>query len=368
MFCPECGRKVEDDARFCPGCGKAMNGAAPEAEAAVPTEPDLPAEEAPAPEPSAPAVPLAPEPAFSTEPPAPAVPEPAIPGPAAPPPGVPEPAYKPYEPPTAIPQPVSYASTSPQPPPEPSVPIEQTPQPAPPTIPYAAPAAPQEPVTPPGQVPPLPPSAPPMGGIPAGPAPAKKTNWGSICLIGCGILLLLSILGGVALYFIGKKAADTLETTNNQVQIWEPDGTTENSDGDGGLGEVIGGIGEAIEGVGEAVSAANVEGFDPASVDAAMLPTFYGFMIALADDDPNAMHQWMSPDFKQEWSPDAWTPAPHIEHLDFRLVDMTTESNGTVVMNIEETIQDNEENAEKTIPWLIHFTPKGSQWFVTHFE
>ncbi|GEM_PF-6674782 len=364
MFCPECGRKVEDGARFCPGCGKAMSGPAPEAEAAVPSEPEVPAEGVPAPEPSAPAVPLAPEPVFSAEPPEPAIPEPAVPGPAAP-----EPAYKPYEPPTPEPQPVSYASTSPQPSPEPSAPVEQTPQPAPPTVPYAAPVAPQGPATPPGQIPPLPPSAPPMGGIPAGPAPEKKTNWGSICLIGCGILLLLGILSTVAALFIGRKAMDTIETTNNQVQIWEPDGTgTENTDGGGGIGEVIGGIGQAIEGVGEAVSAANVEGFDPASVDAAMLPTFYGFMIALAEDDPNAMHQWMSPDYKQEWSPDAWTPAPHIKHLNFKLVDKTEQSDGTVVINVEETVRDNEENVDKTIPWLIHFTPKGNQWFVTHFE
>lgn len=115
------------------------------------------------------------------------------------------------------------------------------------------------------------------------------------------------------------------------------------------------------------MTATNIEGFDPSTVDATMLPTFYGFMIALADDNPQAMHHWMSDDFKQEWSPDDWTTSPHIEHLDYELIEKSTVDDGAIKFVIEETIRDNQENTDKYISWQIYFKKIGDEWAVTDF-
>ncbi len=370
MFCPECGHDVEDDARFCPSCGKVLKAEEPappeetqspkpEEAAAVPPEPAVPEPPPvvvpPTPEPAVPSAPAGPTPVPTA-----AAPEPAVPGPTPPPatpPPSPEPAYRPWP---DAPTPAPSAGAQPTPP--------------------VAPAGPQQPV---GQAPPG--VQPPAPTVPAGAAGAppeeKKTKWGSICLIGCGVLLVLGIIISVALYFVGKKAIDEIpDAVSNQITIEEPGRTDDEDDdatggpeirepGDSGIGDMIGRIGEAVEGAGEAMSAANVEGFDPSEVDAQMLPTFYGFMIALAEDDPEGMHQWMSPDFKDIWTPeDNWTVAPQVKHLGYELLEKTELGDGGVEFTIRETIHDSSDDAEKIIDWEIGFGKTGGNWYVDYLD
>ena len=66
MFCPGCGAKIDDGARFCPICGHQMQAAAP-AHAAAPAQPQHAAQPAPAPA-SAPAAQPQPAPAFAAAP------------------------------------------------------------------------------------------------------------------------------------------------------------------------------------------------------------------------------------------------------------------------------------------------------------
>ena len=367
MFCPECGHDVEDDARFCPNCGKVLKAEQPAAEEASDTQkPEEPAAAVPpapvTPEPAVPSAPAAPTPV-----PTPATPEPAVPD------GPPEPAYKPWpEPSDAAPTPTPSPAAGAQPTPSavPSAPAAQTP---PPTAPAATPP------------PPVQPAAPTPG--PAGTPPeGKKTNWGSICLIGCGVLLVLGILISVALYFVGKKAIEEIpDAVNNQITIEEPGRTDDEDDDatggpeirepgdddsdDGDIGDLIGAIGEAVEGAGEAMSAANVDGFDPSDFDTQMLPTFYGFMIALAEDNPQAMHQWMSPDFKEIWTPEGnWTVAPQVKHLGYELLETTELGDGGVELTIRETIHDSSDDAEKYIDWEIGFGKTGGKWYVDYLD
>lgn len=399
MFCPECGHDVPDDAKFCPRCGKNLTKAeeAPREEQAAVEEEAPPQPAVPGPVP--PATPTEPEPAVPSEPtPPPATAETAREGAAEEIAEEPEeePAYRPYQPQSPQPSPTPSPQASPQPTPRPTPqPAAETPRPSsqtpPPAAPSAVPPGPQQPPgqqagqVPPGQQPP-PPTGPAQG---AAPPEEKKTNWGSICLIGCGILLALAILGGIGLFLLGRWAQDKVEelpdAPTNIMQdqdgaagpeIREPgdeqagEGGTDSAEpGSEDLGDLIDRLGEAVEGVGEAMSAANVEGFDPSKVDATMLPTFYGFLIALAEDDPQAMHQWMSPDMKQQWSPEAnWQTAPQIEHLGYTLDEQTVLEDGTVKFVIEERIRDNDENTDKVISWEIHFEQIDGEWYVTYFE
>ncbi|MBD3292186.1 MAG: zinc-ribbon domain-containing protein [Armatimonadia bacterium] len=387
MFCPECDREVADDAKFCPGCGADLKEGAEE------SAPDATEDEpAAAATPPPPATPAEPGPAVPSEPPPPtataetaregAAEAMAEEGPAAE--TDEEPAYQPYEP----PQPTPSAD---QPTPQPTA--SSAPTPAPPPGPSEMPADQQPQQAPPGQQPP----PPTQGAAPAGQAPEEKkgTNWASICLIGCGIMLLLAIIGGVGLYLVGRSAVEKAQelevpsTMTNEIDIWEPgegptDGGTEEGAGEGGpeirepgdegvdgedLGDVIGRLGETVEGIGEAMSAGNIEGFDPSEVDSQMLPTFYGFMVALAQDNPQGMYQWMSPDMKQHWSPeDNWEVAPQIEHLGYTLKQRLNTGDGVERFTIEEQIRDNQDNTESTISWEIHFEKIDGQWYVTYFE
>jgi hypothetical protein len=374
MFCPECGREVSDDAKFCPHCGHNLSEEAEEREAeAQEKEPS----EAAAPAP--PAAPAEPGPAVPSEPSPPAATaetaregaaeamveserEPED-----------EPAYRPYEP--AEPTP-SAEQPPQQPTPQPTA--SSAPTPAPPPAPSEMPADQQPRQAPPGQQPP----PPTQGAAPAGQAPEeKKTNWTGICLIGCGIMLVLAIIAGVGIYFLTRGAVEQARefevpsTVTNDLDIWEPgegptDGGTEEGAGEGeGIGDIIGELGEAVEGIGEAMSAGNIEGFDPATVDSQMLPTFYGFVVALARDNPQGMHRWMGPEMKQHWSPEEdWEVSPHIEHLGYALDERTTLDDGTEKFIIEEQIRDNEEGTESTISWEIHFEKIDGQWYVTYFD
>lgn len=155
MYCPNCGKQNEEDAKFCAHCGADMT----------------PAEDA----------------------------QPAQPAPTAVPP-----------------QPVEPAA----------------PTPAPPT-PQAAPPPPVQPTPPPVAQP----AAPPSGTIPPAPAaaagePAKK---GTSCwLIGCGILLVLAILGGIGTCIVAKRAVDEGGEVISQIRTEIEQGASE-VQGSGGL-------------------------------------------------------------------------------------------------------------------------------------
>ncbi len=368
MFCPECGQEVPDDAKFCPNCGASVSPAKdsdqqPQEEAETEGPPPAAPEEPPS------AAPPPPEPA------APDQPEPAPPE-----------ASSQEAPPQPIAQPSGDSSSASQ----------QTPSPSAPT---GAGTSPQQPTdqqpgqAPPGQQPP-PPTGPAQGPQPAD--ESKGTNWGAVCLIGCALLLILALLGGLAMWFLGRSALDRVEqlkvpeTVTNQLETGDSEGDSPansaegagseteqpaegGSDGESGgtaddITDIIGELGESVESVGEAMSAGNIKGFDPATVDAAMLPTFYGFMIALAKDDPDAMYQWMGPDLKEQWSPEDWTTSPHLEHRSYTFVEKQTRDDGTVVFTIEEGIHDSDANEDSTLVWEIHFKQIDGEWYVTDFE
>ncbi len=379
MFCPECGHEVADDARFCPNCGKNLTVADEDQDSREETAADE-APQSAVPGAAEPATPSPPEPAADDAAPPPATPltaregapedlteEPETPEVQAaaeptPTPGQPTPTPQPTSQPTAGEPRASAAPTEPPPP--------------------SAASAPPSGQPPTGQ---QPPAAGEGEGAPSAPPPGeKKTNWGSICLIGCGILLLLGILSGIGIWLFvrwGTAQVDNLpQTPANIIDRIEPgedadgdasDGETDETtapDGDGGLGDVVGRLGEAVEGAGAAISAANVTGFDPSSVEPQMLPTFYGFVVALAEDDPEGMQRWMSEEYKEQWSPDNWSVSPQIEHLSYELDEQTTLDDGTVKFVINETIRDNEENEEKVLAWEIHFEKINGEWFVTYLQ
>ncbi|MGI5817967.1 MAG: zinc-ribbon domain-containing protein [Armatimonadota bacterium] len=368
MFCPECGQNVPDEARFCPNCGKDLTRSEDE------RREDEVADEQEAATPS-PAVP------DSVESAVPPPPGPAVPGEPAPTPAPdltePDGAAEEGDLPPAVPQPT----------PQPSAEAESPPAPS-----FVPPVSQAVPGEPPGQAsaaPQPPPSAP---GASAPPPAEKKTNWGSICLIGCGILLLLAILGGVGLFLFGRWAQEKVEQLpqppagvfqpgdqdggqgpdirepGEEPSGDQPAGDQPAGGGASGIGDVLGRLGETVEGIGQTMAAMNIEGFDPAAVDATMLPTFYGFMLALAEDNPQGMHRWMSPEFKEQWSPGDWATSPHIEHLSYRLDEKSTLDDGTVKFVIAEGIRDTNENEEGTISWDIYFRKIGNQWYVTDFE
>ena len=153
MYCPNCGKQNEEDAKFCAHCGADMSSAAD----AQPAQ-------------AAPVVPVPPvEPVAPLEPATPAAPTAIPPQPVAtvaPTPGAPTPAAAPAPPPV---------------------------QPASPPVAQAA-------------------APPPASTVPAAPAgsggePAKKGS--SKCwFVGCGIILVLAILGGIGTCVITKRAVE----------------------------------------------------------------------------------------------------------------------------------------------------------------
>lgn len=334
MFCANCGKKMPDDAKFCPNCGHAVDEAEQKAQ-----KPDEAPAEAEAPQPPTP-TPVEPAPA-ATQPPS-VTPQPTETSPTAAPPS------------TTTPQPTP---STPQPTPTPGA--QPTPQ---------APGAGQQ-VPPPPPPPVTPQPAPPAGVPPTAQAPKK--GGGKCWLIGCGILLVLGILVAVVGTFMCKKIDEQATATlQNTIDIWEPGEEQPSGEAgeSGGAAGIIERLGEAAEGLQEAMSEGKVEGFDPSSVDADMLPTFYGFMVALAKDDPNAMHKYMSPSYQQEWQPDNWEPAPHIKHLRFRMQGHTKVSDAKHEFVITETIRDTNDNTEGDIVWYITFSREDGKWYVTNFE
>ncbi len=346
MFCTSCGKQMPDDAKFCPSCGHVVGEPLPEGQ-----------------EPRQPEGTEASEPPPSVTPPV---------GPAYQPTVSETTPEQPAEPPAA-PEPTPTGTT---PPPQPT---PSTPQPTAAPPPAAAQPTPS-PVQPaaPTQVPPTPPTAPPTAPPtqPAGVPPvaeAPKKGGGKCWLIGCGILLAVGIIVIVLGFMCARRAKqfgeglqDTLQNLpTNSLEIREPG---EDGGGAGGIGGIIEGLGEAVSDIGAAASAADIKGFDPSSVDPAMLPNFYGFMIALAKDDPNEMHKFMSPSYRDQWSPDNWEPAPHIEHINFRMQSTRKVSDGEYEFVITERIRDNDADTEGDITWYITFSRDGGNWYVTSFE
>ncbi len=305
MYCTNCGKEMPDDAKFCPSCGHVVDESAPEDQ------------EAEQPKAATPEQPAAPE---ATQPP------PAVTPPVGP-------AYRP------------------------TVPDEEPPEPAP-AVPEPPAAA-----TPPPQ---------PAGVPPTTEAPQK--GGGKCWLIGCGILLLVGIIIAVVGAFmcargarqIGEGVQNTLQnlpTTTNSLEIREP-----GESGSGGISDVIGEVGDLGDEVSAAASAVSIEDFNASEVDAAMLPTFYGFLYGLAEDDPDVMHQFMSPSFKREWSPSNWEQSPNIQHIGFRVGEQDRVSDSQIDFTIYEHARDTSDDTEGEIEWEITFSREGGKWYVNSFK
>ncbi|MGC9319563.1 MAG: zinc ribbon domain-containing protein [Armatimonadota bacterium] len=334
MFCSECGERVPDDARFCPKCGHELRpaGEAPEKEASDEAES---AEAAPAEPPYQPTIPVEEEEET-------------------------QPAQEPAQPPAADTQ---------QMPPSAGIPTP-TPQPTPSQPQAERPGAPEEAEEPPQAQPP--PPQPPPGPQPPAEEPKKKSS-ATCWIVGCIVVLVLLILGGVGLWLFGRWAIQEAEkqsqqTTENQVEIWEP-GEEGPSGGEGTeIGEIMRGLEEGLEEAREAVAGASVEGFDPGSVEASLLPTFYGFMAALAADDPDAMELLMSPSMKEQWATVEWEQAPHLEHRGFSKDDQRQVDEAEYRFVIEESLFDTEEEQQIQITWDIRFVKIDGKWYVDHLE
>lgn len=183
---------------------------------------------------------------------------------------------------------------------------------------------------------------------------------------------------------IARVASDKvqeLEETARETELGQFDGQTE--DGEAGtedaqdqpgsdlptdLGGLIGRIGEAIEGAGTVISSANVRDFDPSSVPAEMLPTFYGFLLGLAQDSPQMMQEFASPDLKPRFSPDHWTVSPNLQHKGYFQNEHVTADDGTEIFYLTETVLQKDNDELMDIPWEVHFGRIDGRWLVTYFE
>ena len=314
-------------------------------------------------------------------------------------PGAPEPSEFP-------PAAATYGTEDEQPEPDPAVEVEPDPavQPEPP------PAVPEEPAaaTPPmgGPEPPsdapqeepsadtqqtdVPPSQqPPAAAGPPGEA-ERKGSGAKWCLLGCGILFVLAIIATVVLWALAGWAGERIEelpdTATNQLERWEqdaPEGTgdadlSETVDGDGvgdqgeipdDLSALVGRLGEAADAVSAAVRSANVEGFDPGSVPPDMLPTFYGFLVSLAQLSPDGARRWMTDEAAAGARLDEWEEArEHHTHMRFVHRHHETLSDGTEQFIIVEVVEVRESGEPMDMPWQIEFSKVGNRWLVTRFE
>ncbi len=217
---------------------------------------------------------------------------------------------------------------------------------------------------------------------------------GRCCAIGCIVLAVIAVVG---LYLLGRWAGGKVEEqlqegVANQIEIREPgeeggeapsnsgvdisepreEGAAPDAEDDeldlDDISRMLGeGLGEAWEDIAEQLPGAQVDGFDPKTAPPALVPVFYGFIISLAEDNPQAMHQWMSPQYKQEWLPENWPVAEDVEHLSYTMDSHRTLGDGTETYDITEHLRKKDTDEEGTITWTIHFQEIEGQWYVTSF-
>ncbi|MFO8080810.1 MAG: zinc ribbon domain-containing protein [Armatimonadota bacterium] len=385
MFCPECGHEVADDARFCPNCGKNLTVADEDQDSREETAADE-APQSAVPGAAEPATPSPPEPAADDAAPPPATPltaregapedlteEPETPEVQA----AAEPTPTPGQP-TPTPQPTSQPTPG-----EPRASAAPT-EPPPPSAASAPPSG--QPPT--GQ---QPPAAGEGEGAPSAPPPGeKKTNWGSICLIGCGILLLLGILSGIGIWLFvrwGTAQVDNLpQTPANIIDRIEPgedadgdasDGETDETtapDGDGGLGDVVGRLGEAVEGAGQSIEGLGetISGLDLKGLDAEAMPqdaadTLNAFSAGLALDSEKAMMLAMSGKLEDDFR-GTWEKSPNLQHGGFRVVEQEKISDTELHLVIEQTLRNREADEQVERGWDLTLRKINNRWQVDEFS
>lgn len=370
MFCPECGHEVADDARFCPNCGKNL---------AVANEDQASNDEAPqdaVPDEAEPATPSPPEPAADDAAPSPATPLTAREAVAQ------DSAEEPET------QEVQGAA---QPTPTPSQPTSGEPRAS------AAPTEPPAPsadATPPSGQPPTGQQPPAGEGAPSAPPPdEKKTNWGSICLIGCGVLLLLGILSGIGIWLFMRWGSAQMEnlpdTPANIMDRIEPgedtdgdasDGETEETgdtatpDGDGGLGDIVGQLGEALEGAGQSVEGLGetISGLDLKDLDAEAMPqdaadTLNAFSAGLALDSEQAMMLAMSEKLEDDFR-GTWEKSPNLQHSGFRVVEQERINDTELHFVIEQALRNRETDEQIERGWDLTLRKTNNRWQVDEFS
>lgn len=364
MYCTNCGRELAEDAKFCPHCGDVVDEKerGQSDEQAAEATPEQPAPERPA-EPGAPPVPAyqptVPE-ITAAVPPIPPPVQPPAPEPLPPAPSIPQAVPPPIVQPSPVPPPVAQPTPAPTAGPVPP-PVAQ------PTAPVMA--APPAAEPPPPQYAPPPPVQPPYAGAVPPPGEAPTKGGGKCWLIGCIVLLVLGIIIAVVGTFVCRRAItaagntlQNIETTTNGLDIWEPgEGAPSNA------GDIVGRLGEAVEGLGQIAAGAGITGFNPSDVDPAMLGPFYGFMGALAADDPNAMHQFMSPSLKESWDPNDWTLSTGWKHMSYTLVSLEKPDADSADFEITEVIREEDSGEQQTLTWVVEMVKADGTWAVDDF-
>ncbi len=205
------------------------------------------------------------------------------------------------------------------------------------------------------------------------------------------ILLVLGILAAVLLGLLGRWASEQVEDMPDvmeEIETWVPDEQDASPDinDDGGaevidpddsgdavtphdLGALFERFGDAVEGARETVSAMQVEDFDPRSVPADMLPTFYGFLMALARLSPEEARHWMTEEAAAGARLDEWEEAKeHHTHQRFINGHNVTHDDGTEDFVIVQVVEVRNSGEPMDIPWQIEFSKVGNRWLVTDFE
>ncbi|MBD3292187.1 MAG: zinc-ribbon domain-containing protein [Armatimonadia bacterium] len=197
--------------------------------------------------------------------------------------------------------------------------------------------------------PPPPPVTPDEEVAPEREKPAKRgANKG--CLLGCGGLLVL-LIAVVVVAMATRPSGDDArpQTTTTTETGGESDAELPFSeDGQAGTGET-------------GAPQTEVSGFDPNTVDASLLPAFYGFLEALGEDDPHEMEKWFAPSLQEQWDASAYNPATDLEHVAFVFVSHSS-ADGVESFVISEVMNEKSTGRTGKTDWLIKFGRVDGEW------